>query len=145
MNLESGHIAVSPASSESCHLQDVELFLSHCYGTLDLSPVADADIMRLVMLADEFEARHLLRECDELIAARAEGKRFSFFVDLSSGGDVVDWIRLADRLGLAQVSSVCEMHLARYLKENRTWRENVRLNELGQDCLLRVINKLAGL
>jgi hypothetical protein len=27
---------------------------------------------------------------------------------------MVDWIRLADQLGLRKVSSMCEMHLARY-------------------------------
>lgn len=112
---------------------------------LDLAPVADADIMRLVMLADEFEAPALLQRCDAAIVARAHGRSFSYFVELSQGGDVVDWIRLADRLGLKLVSGVCEMHLARYLKDNRTWRGNTRLNELGQDCLLRVINKLAEL
>ena len=48
----------------------MELFLRHCYSCLDLTPVADADIMRLIMLADEFEAKQLLAECDEAIAAR---------------------------------------------------------------------------
>ena len=107
--------------------------------------MADTDIMRLIMLADEFGARALLELCDETIVKRAEGRNFSYFVELSQGGDVVDWIRLADRLGLKRVSGACEMHLARYLKENRTWRENHRLNELGQECLLRVINRLAEL
>ena len=76
---------------------------------------------------------------------RAEGKKFTYFVDLSNGGDMIDWIRLADQLGLAKVSSMCEMHLARHLKENRSGRENARLQELGQECLLRVINQLAEL
>jgi len=34
-------------------------------------------------------------------------------VELSNGGDMVDWIRLADQLGLRKVSAMCEMHLAR--------------------------------
>lgn len=123
----------------------MELFLRHCYGCLDLNPVADADVMRLIMLADEFEAKQLLSDCDEAIAARAHGKPFTFFVELSNGGDMVDWIRLADQLGLAKVSSMCEMHLAKHLKDNRSGRENTRLNELGQECLLRVINRLAEL
>lgn len=123
----------------------MELFLRHCYGCLDLTPVLDADVMRLIMLADELEAKQLLAECDDAIVSRASGKKFDFFVALSNGGDMVDWIRLADQLGLAKVSRMCEMHLAKHLKENRSGRENTRLNELGQECLLRVINQLAEL
>lgn len=123
----------------------MELFLRHCYGCLDLGPVLDADIMRLIMVADEFEAKQLLSDCDDAIAGRAQGKKFDYFVELSNGGDMVDWIRLADQIGLAKVSSICEMHLARHLKDNRSGRENTRLNELGQECLLRVINQLAEL
>jgi len=51
----------------------MELFLRHCYGTLDIQPVADADVMRLVMLADEFEAKQLLSDCDDAIVYRADG------------------------------------------------------------------------
>lgn len=126
-------------------MQEVLLFLQHCYGILDIGGVGDADVMRLILVADEYRAKGLLQVCDKALVTRASGKSFSYFVELSQGGNVVDSIRLADRLGLSKVSSVCEMHLAKYLKENRTWREDTRLNELGQECLLRVINKLAEL
>ena len=53
----------------------MELFLRHCYGTLDITPVADADVMRLIMLADEFQAKQLLSDCDDAIVLRADGEK----------------------------------------------------------------------
>lgn len=121
----------------------MELFLRHCYGCLDLSPVLDEDVMRLIMLADEFQAKQLLVDCDEAICSRAHKKKFDYFVQLSDGGDMIDWLSLTDQIGLPKIGGILEMHLAKHLKENRSGRENTRLSELGQECLLRVINRLA--
>ena len=126
-------------------LQDVQAFLKHCYRSLDIKTIANDDIMRLISVAHEFESKLLLEECDQLLVDRSELKPFSFFVDLTHGGDMVDWIKLCDHLGLSKAGSVCEMHLARHLKDNPEGQEASRMHELGQDCLLRVINKLAQL
>lgn len=123
----------------------MQVFLQHCYRSLDIRSVANTDLMRLIMLAHEFESKLLLEECDQLLVDRSERKPFSFFVELTNGGDMVDWIRLSDQLGLKKAGSICEMHLARHLKENPHGQESARMQGLGQECLLRVINKLAQL
>lgn len=107
--------------------------------------------MRLIMLADEFKSRLLMEECDQLLVERSEGKSFTFFVELSNGGDMVDWISLTDQLGLKKTGSVCEMHLARHIKAHQRGQERAsipdgsRMNELNHECLMRIISKLAQL
>ena len=124
-------------------VQDVQAFLRHCYRSLDVRAVRNADLMRLIMLADEFDSKSLVEECDQLLVERSDRKPFTYFIELSNGGDMVDWLRLTDSVGLKKAGSICEMHLARHLKENPGGQESARMHELGQDCLLRVINKLA--
>lgn len=131
--------------ASNCLLQDIQAFLKHCYRSLDIRTVANADVMRLIMVAHELECKLLLEECDQLLVERSEHRPFAFFADLSNGGDMVDWIKLCDHLGLKKAGSICEMHLVRHLKVSPEGQESSRMQELGQECLLRVINKFAQL